>query len=143
LEDLEMLKKAALAVFGLVLALSFSAPKAQAEVHVGLAIGTPAVYGSVAVLPASHAYCGPNAAYYDSTPYTYYDNSTPYAYYDNGGSYAYYDNPYTTYGTAYYGSNRYYSAPAYGNGWRDREYRHHDSERSHEGRHENHDHDRR
>ena len=138
-----MLKKAALAVFGLALALSFSAPKAQAEVHVGVAIGTPAVYGSVAVLPASHAYYGPNAAYYGSTPYAYYDGGS-YAYYDSAP--AYYDNPYTTtYGGIYYGSNRYSYAPTYSNGWRDRdysrhgrEYRNYDSRRGHEGGHEKH-----
>ena len=129
-----MLKKAALAVFGLVLALSFSAPKAQAEVHVGVAIGTPAVYGSVAVLPASHAYYAPNAAHYDSTPYAHYD----------GGSYAYYGNPYTTYGTTYYGSNRHYYAPTYGNGWRDRDYSRHGREYKHydSRRYDKHDHDR-
>ena len=131
-----MLKKAALAVFGLVLALNLSAPKAQAEVHVGVAIGTPAVYGSVAVLPASHD------TYYES--YGYYDNA-PYGY---AQSYTY--NPYTTYGGTYYDTGRYSYAPAYRNHWRDRDYygrhRHerlHDKlERKHERWHEKHDHDR-
>jgi hypothetical protein len=39
-----MLKKAALALFGLVLAITFMAPpKAMAQVHVGIAIGAPVV----------------------------------------------------------------------------------------------------
>ncbi len=138
-----MLKNAALAVFGLALALSFSAPKAQAEVHVGVAIGTPAVYGSVAVLPASHdAYYG-SYGYYDNGDYDngYYDNA-PYDYY-NYNAY-----PYTSGGT-YYDSGRY--APSYGRHWRgDRDYygRHHHERRDynwgrkHERWHEKHDRDR-
>ena len=128
-----MLKKAALAVFGLVLALSFSAPKAQAEVHVGVAIGTPAVYGSVAVLPVNHN------TYYES--YGYYDNAP--------NAYAYYDNPYATYNGTYYDSGRYYYAPNYRKHWRGREYgrdrheyRHNEWERNHERWHGKHDHDR-
>jgi hypothetical protein len=41
-----MLKKAALALFGLVLAMTFMSPPkamAQAQVHVGVAVGTPEV----------------------------------------------------------------------------------------------------
>ena len=39
-----MLKKAALALFGLVLAMTFMAPpKAMAQVHVGIGIGVPVV----------------------------------------------------------------------------------------------------
>lgn len=39
-----MLKKAALALFGLVLAMTFvTPPKATAQVHVGIAIGAPVV----------------------------------------------------------------------------------------------------
>src|ERR1700687_3268791 len=46
----QMLKKAALALFGLVLAMTFMAPpKALAQVHVGVAIGEPEV---VVVQPA-------------------------------------------------------------------------------------------
>jgi hypothetical protein len=134
-----MLKKAALAVFGLVLALSLSAPKAQAEVNFGIAIGTPGVYGSVAVLPASHD------TYYGS--YGYYDNG----YYDNA-PYGYYDNQYNpyAYGGTYYDSNRYYYRDGYRKHWRHRddhwrhrhEYRHDKYEREHDRWHEKHDHDR-
>ena len=130
-----MLKKAALAVFGLVLALSFSAPKAQAEVHVGLAIGTPAVYASAAVLPACH-----NSTY---GSYGYYDNG----YYDNNAPYGYYDNSYAYNGT-YYDSGGYYYAPTYRKNWRDHdydrrhEYRRDKGEREHDRWHEKHDRDR-
>jgi hypothetical protein len=50
-----MLKKAAVAGFGLILAMSLAAPrKAAAQVHVGVgvSIGTPDVYGAVVVQPA-------------------------------------------------------------------------------------------
>jgi len=129
-----MLKKAALAVFGLVLALSFSAPKAQAEVHVGLAIGTPAVYASAAVLPACHT------ATYGS--YGYYDNG----YYSNA-PYGYYDNSYA-YNGSYYDSGGYYRGPVYRSNWRDHDYdrrhayEHEKLERQHDRWHEKHDRDR-
>ena len=135
LEDLEMLKKAALAVFGLVLTLSFSAPKAQAEVHVGVAIGTPVVYGSVALVPAHNTY--ESYGYYDNG---YYDNA-PYGYYS-------YDNPYA-YGGTY--NNRYYYTDSYRKHWRDRddswrhrrhEYRREKYEREHDRWHDKHDRDR-
>jgi hypothetical protein len=49
-----MLKKAALAGFGFVLAMNFSVPQAQAQVHVGVgvSVGTPVVHGAVVVQPA-------------------------------------------------------------------------------------------
>ena len=129
-----MLKKTALAVFGLVLALSFSAPKAQAEVHFGVAVATPAVSASVALVPAHNTY----------ESYGYYDNG----YYDNAPyGYNSYNNPYA-YGGTYYNSDRYYYRGGDRRYWRDRDdYRRHEykrdkREREHERWHDKHDRDR-
>jgi len=131
----EMLKKAALAVFGLVLAMNISTSKAQAEVHVVAAIGAPTVYAGVAVQSARYGY-------YDDAPYAAY-NQAPYAY-DNA--------PNGAYAEPYYGSDQYYGAgqnyaPAYSHEWR--EHRHHRRacrdnrwERKHERWHEEHRRDR-
>jgi hypothetical protein len=74
-----MLKKAALALFGLVLAMTFMAPpKAVAQVHVGVGIGTPVV-----VQPA---------------PYVEYDE--PYFVAHNWNS-GYHDGYYYGHGTRY------------------------------------------
>jgi hypothetical protein len=68
----EMLRKAALAVFALVLAMTLTSQKAEARVHVGVFIGVPAAYGAVVVQPAPYArysqpvYQGP---YYDGSYY--------------------------------------------------------------------------
>ena len=129
-----MLKKAALAVFGLVLAMNISTSKAQAEVHVVAAIGAPTVYAGVAVQSARYGY-------YDDAPYAAY-NQAPYAY-DNAPNGAYAE-PY--YGSDQYGAGQYY-APAYSHEWR--EHRHHHRacrddrwERKHERWHEEHRRDR-
>jgi hypothetical protein len=74
-----MLKKAALAVFGLILAMTFVAPtKATAQVHVGVAIGGPVV-----VQPA---------------PYVQYDEPYYVAHNWNSG---YHDGYYYGHGTRY------------------------------------------
>jgi hypothetical protein len=131
----EMLKKAALAVFGLVLAMNISTSRAQAEVHVVAAIGAPAVYAGVAVQPVRYGY-------YNDAPYAAY-NQAPYAYdYAPNGAYA---GPY--YGSdQYYGAGQYY-APDYSHQWRKhrhhhRVYRDHRWERKHERWHEKHRRDR-
>jgi hypothetical protein len=83
-------KKIALAVFGLILAMTLTAPqKAQAAVHIGVAIGAPVAYGGIEVAPAPYAYYGA-PAYYDAPaydqPYVERDYYPAYpGYYDRGG----------------------------------------------------------
>jgi hypothetical protein len=120
-----MLKKVALAVFGLVFALALTAPQAQAEVHFGVAIAAPGVYGAVAVHPAHYVA-------YDNAPYTAY-NAAPYAYYDAA--------PNGAYAEPYYGSSpNYYYGPAERHEGREREYRR--GCRDNRWEHERHEHER-
>jgi hypothetical protein len=99
-----MLKKAAVAVFGLILAITFFAPaKAAAEVHVGVAIGAPVAYG---------AYVQPYGTY--EQPYVAYEQP-----------YVAYEQPYVTYAQpvygGYYGEGRWDRGHHYG--WRNHESR--------------------
>jgi hypothetical protein len=88
-----MFKKATLALFGMVLAVSLIAPpKASAQIHVGIGIGSPVVV----VQPAYVAYDEPyfvshnwNYGYHDGY---YYDHGTRYQR-DNRG-HRHYDNRY-------------------------------------------------
>lgn len=96
-----MLKKSALALFGLVLAITLmSPPKAAAEVHVGVQIGVPVVpYGAVVVRPAPYvAYGSPyyvatrwNSGYHDGYYWShgerYRRDDRGYRHYDRGGRY--------------------------------------------------------
>jgi hypothetical protein len=93
-----MLKKAALALFGLVLAFTLIAPpKAEARVHIGVSIGSPEPYGVVVVHPA--AYVEYNDAYFVSHNWNsgyhdgyYYGHGQRYRRDDRG--YRHYDNRY-------------------------------------------------
>lgn len=103
-----MLKKAALALFGLILAIGLISPsKAAAEVNVGVAIGAPGVYGAVNVAPAPYVDYPEPYVYSNSEPYVY---SQPYVTYQAPVSYgAYYSGPYWRHD---HGCHR---------GWRDRD----------------------
>ena len=128
-----MLKKAALAVFGLVLAMNITTSKAQAEVHVVAAIGTPTVHASVALHPARYRYDGAPYAAYNQAPYAY--NNVP-----NGAYAGSYDGSEQYYGPDQYeGSDRYYGS-AERHEWREHGYRDHDRGCRHgkRGHHEHH-----
>jgi hypothetical protein len=84
-----MLKKAALAVFALVLGMTLAAPqKAEAQVHVGVFLGAPVAYGAVVAEPAPY-YSQPAYGYYNGPYYNgpYYVAPPAPAYYGGG----YYD----------------------------------------------------
>lgn len=93
-----MLKKAALALFGLVFAVTLmTPPKAEAQIHIGVRIGSPEPYGMVVVQPApyvayddayfvSHNW---NSGYHDGY---YYGHGNRYRRDDRG--YRHYDNRY-------------------------------------------------
>jgi hypothetical protein len=74
-----MLKKAALAVFGLVLAVTVMAPpKAAAQVHIGVQIGAPVVVQPAPVVVYDEPYFVAhhwNSGYHDGY---YYDHGTRY-----------------------------------------------------------------
>jgi hypothetical protein len=93
-----MLKKAALVLFGLTLAVTLmTPPKAQAQVHIGVRIGSPEPYGTVIVQPAPYVvYDEPyysthywNSGYHDGY---YYGHGQRYRRDDRG--YRHYDNRY-------------------------------------------------
>ena len=93
-----MLKKIALSVFGLVLAFTLmTPPKAAAQVHIGVRIGSPEPYGMVVVQPAPYVvYDEPyfvshnwNSGYHEGY---YYGHGQRYRRDDRG--YRHYDNRY-------------------------------------------------
>ena len=93
-----MLKKVTLALFGLVLAVTLATPpKASAQIHFGVRIGSPEPYGTVIVQPAPYmeydeAYYGShnwNSGYHDGY---YYSRGQRYRRDDRG--YRHYDNRY-------------------------------------------------
>jgi hypothetical protein len=124
-----MLKKAALAVFGLVLAGTMvSPPRAAAQVHIGVAIGSPEAYGTVMVHPAP--------VVVQPAPYVVYDEPYVVAHYWDSG---YHEGYYYDRGTRYRDDHGHRH---YDNGYRDGRYRyehdHHDHEH-HEHAHYDHE----
>jgi hypothetical protein len=93
-----MYKKAALALFGLVFAVALIAPpKATAQIHIGVRIGSPEPYGMVVVQPAP--YVEYDNAYFVSHNWNsgyhegyYYGHGNRYRRDDRG--YRHYDNRY-------------------------------------------------
>lgn len=119
-----MIKKAALAIFGMVLAVTLTTPaKAGPRIHIGVQIGSPEPYGVVVVQPAPYVV-------YDDVYFVSHDWESGYHegyYYGNGCRYRRDDRGYRHY------DNRYRDGR---HEWKHRD--HGDHDRGHGG-HEKHD----